>query len=44
MPNALPCFFVSRKIAEQLGWKPAVDYATGIPRAVEWYLRHHGDH
>jgi nucleoside-diphosphate-sugar epimerase len=32
------CFFECRKLADELGWKSAVDYDTGIRRAVEWRL------
>jgi len=28
----------TRKIEAELGWKPAVTFATGIRRNVEWYL------
>ncbi len=32
--------FSNEKI-RKLGWKPTVDYKTGIPLTVEWYLKHH---
>ena len=32
------CFFSTEKIMRELGHKPAVDYDTGIARAVRWAL------
>jgi len=32
-------FFSTEKI-KTLGWTPTVDYQTGVPEAVEWYLSH----
>ena len=29
----------SSKIADELGWKPAYDFETGITLTVEWYLK-----
>lgn len=34
------CFFECKKLGDQLGWAPAIDYDTGIRRAVEWHLAH----
>ena len=34
------CFFSTRKIESQLGWRPAVGYDEGIARAVEWAIQH----
>ena len=34
------CFFSTRKIETQLGWRPAVGYDEGIARAVAWALEH----
>lgn len=28
------------KIRRELGWKPSVDFETGIARTVDWYLAH----
>jgi len=28
------------RIAAELGWTPAVDFATGLARTVDWYLAH----
>ncbi|MFZ4730974.1 MAG: dTDP-glucose 4,6-dehydratase [Pirellulales bacterium] len=30
----------ARKIEEQLGWRPAETFATGIRKTVRWYLEH----
>ena len=30
----------ARKIARELGWRPAETFATGIRKTVEWYLDH----
>jgi len=30
----------SSKLQQELGWKPAVDFATGIARTIEWYRDH----
>ncbi len=30
----------ARKIEEQLGWRPADTFATGIRKTVRWYLEH----
>jgi len=30
----------ARKIQQQLGWKPAETFATGIRKTVQWYLDH----
>jgi nucleoside-diphosphate-sugar epimerase len=35
-------FFSNEKI-KRLGWKPTVDYDTGIPLTVKWYLEEHGE-
>lgn len=32
-------FFDNSKIRRDLGWTPTVDYETGVPRTVRWYLR-----
>ena len=29
------------KICDQLGWRPTVDFETGLARTVDWYLEHH---
>jgi len=34
------CLFSTEKIRRELGYRPAVGYAEGIPRAVEWALAH----
>jgi dTDP-glucose 4,6-dehydratase len=28
----------STKLQRELGWKPSVDFETGIARTVDWYL------
>jgi dTDP-glucose 4,6-dehydratase len=28
----------ARKISEELGWKPAETFATGLRKTVRWYL------
>ena len=33
------CFFKSRKIREQLGFRPTMSYQQGIPLTVQWYLQ-----
>lgn len=35
------CFFETQKIKDHLGWESTIPYETGIPAAVEWYLREH---
>jgi dTDP-glucose 4,6-dehydratase len=30
----------ARKIRTELGWRPSVDFETGLARTVEWYLTH----
>jgi len=30
----------STKIARQLGWRPGVDFETGLRQTVAWYLDH----
>ena len=30
----------SSKLQRELGWKPSVDFETGIARTVDWYLAH----
>lgn len=30
----------SAKIADQLGWKPAETFASGIEKTIDWYLNH----
>ena len=30
----------ARKIEQELGWKPAETFATGIAKTVRWYLDH----
>lgn len=32
--------FSCAKARKELGWVSSVDYATGIPRTVKWYLEH----
>lgn len=32
----------SSKLSEQLGWRPNVDFKTGLRRTVEWYLANEG--
>jgi len=29
------------KIAQDLGWKPARDFESGLRKTVEWYLQQH---
>jgi nucleoside-diphosphate-sugar epimerase len=36
------CFFETKKIREQLGWRPRVSYEEGIPLTVRWYLDKEG--
>jgi len=33
------CFFSTRKIESELGWRPAVGYDEGVARAVDWALK-----
>lgn len=28
------------KICDQIGWRPSVDFETGLARTVDWYLEH----
>ena len=28
----------SKRIAEELGWKPSLDFEEGLERTVSWYL------
>ncbi|HMS81084.1 MAG TPA: dTDP-glucose 4,6-dehydratase, partial [Burkholderiaceae bacterium] len=30
----------ARRIAEELGWRPAQTFETGIRETVRWYLEH----
>ncbi|MEI6546615.1 MAG: GDP-mannose 4,6-dehydratase, partial [Burkholderiales bacterium] len=32
----------ARKIADEIGWRPAETFETGIRRTVRWYLDHAG--
>jgi dTDP-glucose 4,6-dehydratase len=30
----------ANKIFQELGWKPAENFSTGIAKTVDWYLAH----
>jgi dTDP-glucose 4,6-dehydratase len=32
----------ARKMEQELGWRPAETFASGIRRTVAWYLAHEG--